>query len=263
MSRTPKRLRSRAGASSRERIMVYGQDLVADLLGQIGMGSMAFLALSGRLPSASEAAVFDAVCITLAEHGMTPMAIASRLTLLGAPESLQGAVAAGLLGMGNRFGGGAEATAALLQRTLARAAAGVDVTALAERVVQEYTAEKKPLPGLGHHMHKPVDPRTAKLFDLAAQHGFRGRYVELMLALAEQVRVQTGKDLPVNATGAIGALCCELGLPEEAPRGIAIIARSIGLVGHLIEEGRQPIAREIWERAEDEVNAGVFKGAEG
>ena len=104
-------LRSNTGASAPDRILVYGQDLVADLLGTTSLSQMAWLALMGRRPSAPEARLFDAIAITLVEHGMTPMAMATRLTYLGAPESLQGAVAAGLLGMGTRFGGGAEAVA--------------------------------------------------------------------------------------------------------------------------------------------------------
>lgn len=98
----------------------------------------------------------------------------------------------------------------------------------------------------------------AKLFEIAEEHGFKGQYVSLLLAIAAAVEAQSSGALPVNAAGAIGALCCELDLPPEAPRGIEIMARSIGLVGHLIDESRRPLAREIWERTELEVNSNVF-----
>lgn len=259
MSHKTHPLRSATGASRTDRIVVYGHDLVNDLLGSTTLSQMAFLSLTGRRPNADESAVFDAITLTLVEHGMTPMAIASRLTILGATESLQGAVAAGLLGMGDRFGGGAEAAADLLRSSLA-AADALDIDALAKRVVTEHLSAKRPVPGLGHHLHKPIDPRTPKLFEIAKAHGLAGRHVALMLALGGEAEARTGRSLPVNATGAIGALCCELGLPSEAPRGISIMARSIGLVGHLIEEARMPIAREIWERAETEVNDAWFAG---
>src|SRR5258708_26382084 len=100
---------------SADRIVVRGYDLVEDLIGKFSLGDVAFLELKGRLPSQQESIVFNAITVTLVEHGMTPSAIAARLTSLGAPESLQGAVAAGLLGMGNRFGGSAEDRARRLQ----------------------------------------------------------------------------------------------------------------------------------------------------
>ncbi len=257
--RTP--IRSDAGASAPDRIMVYGQDLVDDLLGQSTLSGVAFLALKGRAPTPAEARVFDAIAITLVEHGMTPMAMSARLTWLGAPESLQGAVAAGLLGMGTRFGGGAEAVAKLLRSALPDPQAAHDPKALAERIVEQHAAQKRPLPGLGHHIHKPIDPRTPKLFSIAAEAGLSGPYVALLQALAEAAQAKTGKALPINATGAIGALCCELDLPEQAGRGIAVFARAIGLVGHLVEEARNPIARTLWEQTEDEVSAAHFPPA--
>lgn len=253
-----KPLRSRTGASRPDRIVVYGHDLVDEILGKQSLTEVAFLALTARKPSSHEAAVFGAIVITLVEHGMTPMAITTRLTHLSAPESLQGAVAAGLLGMGDRFGGGAEVTAALLRSAWADANERDDVLALAAQIVDERLRARRTLPGLGHHMHKPVDPRTPKLFEIARANGFDGRYVALLNAISAEAERRTGRTLPVNAAGAIGALCCELGLPDQAPRGIAVFARAIGLVGHLIEESRDPIAREIWGRAEAEVNANWF-----
>src|ERR1700724_3161429 len=175
-----KRLKSEMGWSTADRIVVRGHDLVEDVIGKVSLGDFAFLELKGRLPTKQESIVFNAITVTLVEHGMTPSAIAARLTYFGAPESVQGAVAAGLLGMGDRFGGSAEDAARILQTALAGADRDTDLEALASRIVSEHKASKQPVAGLGHPIHKPVDPRTAKLFEVAAENELSGRYVELM-----------------------------------------------------------------------------------
>jgi citrate synthase len=255
-----RRLRSDLGWSTPDRIVVRGHDLAEELIGKVSLGDMAFLELKGRLPSAPEAAVFNAIAITLVEHGMTPSAIAARLTYLGAPESLQGAVAAGLLGLGDRFGGPIDEAARMLQETLADAPPNADLTALAERVVAERRAAGKLVAGLGHPVHKPIDPRVPRLFLVAAENGFHGRYVKLMELIGEAMTSATGKALPVNATGAIGAIASELELPWQVCRGLAVMARAIGLVAHLQEELREPMAAEIWSRVEEEASEHLRPG---
>src|SRR5438445_13888312 len=139
-------LRSDIAYSTADRIVVRGHDLV-DLIGEVSLGDFAFLELKGRLPTAAESAVFNAIAVTLVEHGLTPSAIAARLTYLGAPESLQAAVAAGLLGIGDRFGGPAEEVARMLQE----ATAGTDDEAeMAARIVAVKREASRPVPGLGH-----------------------------------------------------------------------------------------------------------------
>jgi len=250
-----KPLKSDMGWSSADRIVVRGHDLTTELLGKIDLGSMAFLEITGRRPTAQEADVFNALLVTLVEHGMTPQAIATRLINLAAPEALQGAVAAGLLGVGSVFAGGSEQIAKLLQETLQDQADDVDIKALAARVVKEYAARKAVIPGIGHPLHKPIDPRTPVLFAIAERNGFRGRYVALLEALSAEAERRLQRSLPINATGAIGAILCELQFPWRICRGVAVISRAIGLVGHIAEEMRNPLAREIWERTEGEVFA--------
>jgi len=250
-----KPLKSDMGWSSADRIVVRGHDLTTELLGKIDLGSMAFLEITGRRPTAQEADVFNALLVTLVEHGMTPQAIATRLINLAAPEALQGAVAAGLLGVGSVFAGGSEQIAKLLQETLQDQADDVDIKALAARVVEEYAARKAVIPGIGHPLHKPIDPRTPVLFAIAERNGFRGRYVALLEALSAEAERRLQRSLPINATGAIGAILCELQFPWRICRGVAVISRAIGLVGHIAEEMRNPLAREIWERTEGEVFA--------
>jgi citrate synthase len=225
---------------------------VEDLIGKVSLGDVAFLELKGRLPTSQESTVFNAITVTLVEHGMTPSAIAARLTYFGAPESLQGAVAAGLLGMGDRFGGSAEDAARMLQDALEQAGPDSDLKALASRIVSDHKEKKQPVAGLGHPIHKPVDPRTAKLFEVAAANGLSGRYVDLMQLVGEEATRTFDRSLPVNATGAIGAIASELGIPWRVCRGLAVMARAIGLVAHIQEEIDEPLAAEIWSRIEGE-----------
>jgi citrate synthase len=246
-----KPLKSDIAWSDATHIVVRGHNLV-DLIGTTSLGDFAFLELKGRLPTLQESTVFNAITVVLVEHGLTPSAIASRMTQLGAPEALQAAVAAGLLGMGDRFGGPAEEAARMLQEALDPKDTTADLKALATKIVAHQRDLGRPVPGLGHPIHKPVDPRTPRLFEVAAANGFSGQYVHLMEAISDEATRVLGRPLPVNATGAIGAIAGELGLSWRVCRGLAVIARAIGLVAHLQEEQQEPLAAEIWSRVEEE-----------
>ena len=220
------------GWSTAERIVVRGKDLPGEILGHLNLGDMAFFELTGRVPGAKESKLFNAMVVTLVEHGVTPSALAARLTYLGAPEAMQAAVAAGLCGLGSVFVGSTEGVAKMLSESSP------------EEILQKY----KRVPGLGHPLHKPVDPRTRRLFEIARETGFYGKYCRAMEEIAQ------AKKLTLNATGAIGALACELGLDWRAVRGLGVMARAVGLVGHLLEESRQPMAEEVWLRIEEEAS---------
>jgi citrate synthase len=231
-----KAIRSELGWSTPDRIVVRGMDLPGQILGKLNLGDMAFLELTGRVPNKKESTLFNAMAVTLVEHGITPSALAARLTYLGAPEAMQAAVAAGLCGLGSVFVGSTEGVARLL-------------TESKDKTAQQIVAENKRIPGLGHPIHKPIDPRTVRLFEIARETGFYGKHCRLM----EEIALL--KKLTLNATGAIGALACELGLDWRAVRGIGVMARAVGLVGHLLEESRQPMAEEVWHRIEEEASA--------
>ena len=246
-----RRLRSEVAYSTADRIVVRGHDLV-DLIGNVALGDMAFLELKGRLPTSQESAVFNAITVTLVEHGMTPSTIAARMTYLGAPESLQGAVAAGILGLGGRFGGTVEDIARILQTRLGAAPLEADLRQVARDVVEEHRAAKRLIPGIGHPEHKDIDPRVPRLFEVAAANGLSGRHVELVRLIGDEASTALGRKLPVNATGAIGAIASELEIPWQVCRGLAVMARAIGIVAHLQEEVTDPLATEIWSRVEEE-----------
>lgn len=259
MPRQTKPLRSDLGWSTPDRIVVRGKDLPGELLGKINLGDMAFLELMGRVPTPQESTVFNAILVTLVEHGITPSALAARLTYAGAPESLQAAVAAGLCGLGTVFVGSMEGVAKLLAEALprsrAKSATTAELEAIARDTVAAWRARKAPIPGLGHPIHKPIDPRTPRLFQIAKENGFAGAYVELVQLIAAEAERAAGKQLPINATGAIGAICCELGVPDRIVRGLGVMARAVGLVGHLLEETEQPMALEVWQRIDEEASA--------
>ncbi|TMD27232.1 MAG: citryl-CoA lyase [Chloroflexi bacterium] len=238
---------SRLGRSTADQVFVRGHDL-ADLIGKVNLGDFAFFELLGRLPEPRESVMFNALAVTLVEHGLTPSTIAARLTYFGAPEALQAAVAAGVLGMGDRFGGSIEQAARILQE----APSDGDPRENAREIVQGFKARKETVPGLGHPVHRPADPRTTRLFALAAENKFAGRHVKLMELIADEAGRAYGRDLPVNATGAIAAIASEMGLPWRITRGLAVMARAIGLVAHLQEEMEDPMAAGIWSRAEAE-----------
>lgn len=240
--------------SDRERIVIRGHDLVGDLLGQATFGNVAFLELFHRLPEPHEAVVFDSLLVSLVEHGLTANALATRLTLLGAPESLQGAVAAGLLGLGSTFVGTIEGSARLLQEAPPSRPWRTDDAELekvAEEIAGSFLSRKAPVPGIGHPVHRPVDPRAERLFEIARENGLDDAYERLLRRVGQVAEQRLDRELPVNATGAIGAIASTLGLSWKAARGLGVMARGVGLVGHIQEELGQPIAASIWYGAEE------------
>jgi citrate synthase len=256
--RKDKPIRTDIGWSDATSITMFGKDLPSEILGHVNLGDMGFLELTGRLPNAQESRMFNAMVVTLVEHGMTPSAIVARMTYAGAPESLQGAVAAGLNGLGSVFVGSIEGAAKMLYEALPqsnvqanlKAPTKVDFQAIAKTTAENFQTQGRIVPGIGHPIHKPIDPRTPRLFELAQETGFAGPYLKLMQAISEEAARLSGKALPVNATGAIGALCCEMGFDWKICRGLGVMARAVGLVGHILEESRRPMATEIWHSIE-------------
>jgi citrate synthase len=250
-----KPIRTDIAWSEIDRITVRGHDLCRDILGKLSLGDMAFLEITDRLPTPRESVMFNAIAVTLVEHGLTPSSLAARLTYTGAPEAMQAAVAAGLCGLGSVFVGSMETAARMLQEALPDPSAKADLDQLALGIVERFRASKEIIPGIGHTLHKPIDPRTPRLFEIAKENGYDGPYVALMQRVAQQAEAAYGKSLPVNATGAIGAIASELALPWQIVRGIGVLARAIGLVGHILEEMRAPMAYEVKRRAEEEATA--------
>jgi citrate synthase len=250
-----KKLKSDIVLVETDRITMHGLDLCEDILGKVNLGDMAFLQITGRMPTPQESIVFNAIAVTLVEHGMTPSAIAARMTYAGSPEAMQAAIAAGLLGMGSAMVGAMENAARMLQQALPDPKVVPDLDQLATRIVDEYGASGEPIRGIGHHFHKPIDPRAPRLFEIARANGLHGPYVKLMQAISKHAGERAPEPQPVNAPGAIGAIASELGLPWQIIRGIGVMARAVGLIAHIREEIADPMTREIQARVEEEATA--------
>ncbi len=234
--------------STVEDVIVRDKRLCADLIGKLTFTEMLFFQILGRTPSRAEAAVVDACLVSLMEHGLTPNALATRLTYTSAPEAMQGAVAAGLLGVGSLFVGTMDGCGRLLQR-LVEAEAGTQAEE-ARRIAREHRAARTPLPGFGHPIHRPDDPRARLLIEIAKTHEVAARHVEALGVLSAAVDEVYERHITINVTGAIAAALADCGVPYEIMRGFAIITRCAGLVGHVHEEQRKPAMRVIWETSE-------------
>lgn len=250
--------RTSLGTADLQHIRLLGHDLADDLLGKVGFGELAFWLVALRRPTPSEIRVFESVLVALADHGLTPTVIAARMTYLGAPDSVQGAIASGILGGGSRFLGATEDTGAFLAEALARREGALPVTeaewdALALEVVTDARARRVVIPGVGHHMHKQGDPRTPRLIAIAEEEGLKGPHVCLFEAIGRVVPEVYGRYLPLNGAGTCGAILADLGLPIELLRGFALLARTAGILGQLAEEQRAPIARAMLEQIERDV----------
>ncbi len=253
MAKIKKSLHTELGWNTPERITVRGKDLPSEILGHLNLGDMAFLELTGRTPTPQESVVFNAIVVTLVEHGITPSALAARLTYAGAPEALQAAVAAGLCGLGTVFVGSTEGAARMLYEVIPPGTQPArPLPELARETVAAFRERKQIVPGLGHPLHKPIDPRTPRLFEIARDNGLSSHYVALMQEIQNEAERVSGKSLPINATGAIGAIAAEFGFPWKIIRGLGVMARAVGLVGHILEETEDPMSVEIWQRVEHE-----------
>src|SRR5215216_650193 len=232
-------LRTGIGASDADSITLMGRDVAGDLMGNVTLTQLAFLLVQRRMPSPEETRLFDAVLVSLADHGLTPTVLAARLTHTGAPESLQGAVAAGLLGAGSVFLGVVEDTVRFLD------AAGDDVDGA---VARELDAGRR-IPGLGHPVHRVEDPRTPRIYEIAEETGLTGPHLARLREVAAAHARRTGRELPINGAGVVGAALADLGFPGPLLRGFALLARTAGLLGHLAEEMQSPIGMRLYREA--------------
>jgi citrate synthase len=250
------RMTTEMGFSTPTSITVCGLDLADEIMGRIAFPDLAFRMVAGRLPDERESVLFNAVLVSLADHGITPTVLAARLTWLGAPEALQGAVAAGLLGGGSVFLGVAEDAARFLDETLAGADESPDdatLRAVAASAVRGLRDGDRRVPGLGHPVHRDTDPRVPRLYELATELGLLGAHLRLLAVVADVQAEQSGRRLPINGAGAAGAALADLGFDWRIIRGFALLARTAGLLGHLAEEMRTSMAMPLWQSVEHEV----------
>jgi citrate synthase len=227
-------------------IAYRNRDLVQDLIGQRTFVEVFFYQTLGREATPGELRVVDAVLVVLMEHGLTPSVIAARLVYSSSPENIQAGVAAGLLAVGSQFVGTVEDCAVLLERIISE---GVSPVQLAH----EYRQRRAPVPGFGHHLHRPDDPRVAPLLDLGESARVAGEHVNALRELSGAVDTAAGRHITINATGAVAALLGDIGVPIRLIRGFALVSRAAGLVAHIGEEQTSPTGRFIWDLVDDAI----------
>lgn len=232
---------SAISASNAGTILVRGLDLAGQLMGQVSFTDHFWLLLTGGRPSAAQRRILDATLVAIAEHGLVPSVQASRMTLAAAPEALQGAVAAGILGCGSVVLGSSEVAGRFLSEVHERrGAAGSPEDSIAA-VIGEYRAQRRAIPGYGHPLHTGADPRAQRLLQIAADCGCAGAFCALARQVEQALPKYLGKSLPLNVSGAIPAVLLDAGFPLLALKGVPILARTAGLIAHLLEEQLRPI----------------------
>jgi citrate synthase len=226
--------------SDENTIVVRGFDLCADLIGQMSFTDYFFLLLTGKKPDAACSAVLNATLVAIAEHGFVPSVQASRMTYAAAPDALQGAVAAGILGCGSVILGASETAGRLFADVAGRMDGGKSMDEAAAAVIGEMKAARQAIPGYGHPLHKARDPRVDRLIAVATEAGADLKYVEIAQAIERVIPGIVGKELKLNVSAAIPAVLMGVGFPVRSLRGVPILARTAGLIAHLAEEAEQP-----------------------
>lgn len=221
-------------------ITVRGEDLCDDLIGQIDFTEYFWLLVIGQRPMAAQKAMLNACLVAIAEHGLVPSVQAARMTLAAGPEAWQGAMAAGLLGMGSVVAGSSEQAGRYLVEVLSRSAGG-DIEAAAIASLQEHKVQRRKVAGLGHPQHNDGDPRAQKLMQIADDLGISGRHIATLRALGAHATRIIERPLPINVSGAIPACMLDAGWPLAALKAVPLLARTGGLSAHLYEESQRPI----------------------
>jgi citrate synthase len=229
---------SAISTSDPEKIVVRGKDLCADLIGKTDFTSYFWFLVTGVEPNAKQKFFADAVLTAIAEHGLVPSVVATRMTYAAAPEAFQGAVAAGLLGCGSVVLGSAEACGRFLTGCMQ---AGATPREAAFAAIAALRANKQSIPGFGHPEHSAGDPRANLLLQLAEDHGIVGAHIEMLYAVRDALPEALGRALPINVNGAIPAVMLDVGFPLAAIKGLSLLARTASLIAHLQEESERPI----------------------
>jgi citrate synthase len=251
----PGRAVTAISTADEQSITVRNHDLARDLIGVVSFTEFFFLHVTGHRPTENQRFFLDALLVSIAEHGLTHTVLSARMTFAAAPDAMQAAVAAGVLGCGTVVLGTAELCARLLARAAAEAEGkpAAERDAIVLRLARDIHARGERLPGFGHPLHKPVDPRSVRLLALADQRGAAGIHVDLLRRLDRAAATVWGKPLVLNVSAVIAAILLDLNFPESAVKGIPILARTAGLIGHLAEERETPIGFYMAGKAEEAI----------
>ena len=236
-----------------DRVEVRGRDLTGDLMGRLSFTEYFHLLVTGREPTADQRDFLDVLLVAIAEHGMMPTNVAARMTLATDPGSLQGAVAAGILGAGPVVLGTSEECARLLEAAQKQVEAGASPPQVAEETAVALHASGERVPGFGHPVHRPVDPRAERILELADERAVSGHHVLLARCLRDAVAEAWGKPLPMNVAMPSAAVMLDLGFEPAAVKAVPLLARTAGLLAHLAEEREHPLGFLLAAKAEDAI----------
>jgi citrate synthase len=236
-----------------DRVEIRGRDLTGDLMGRLSFTEYFHLLLTGEEPTEDQRFFLDLLLVAIAEHGMMPTNVAARMTLAADPGSLHGAVAAGILGCGPVILGTSEECARLLEEAQARVASGADPAEAAAEPVRAIRAAGGRVPGFGHPVHRPLDPRAERILELADARGAGGPHVLLARRFRDAVAEAWGRPLTMNVSMPIAAVMLDLGFPSATVKSVPILARTAGLLAHLAEEQQLPLGFLMAGRAEEAI----------
>jgi citrate synthase len=236
-----------------DRVEIRGRDLTGDLMGRLSFTEYFHLLLTGEEPTEDQRFFLDLLLVAIAEHGMMPTNVAARMTLAADPGSLHGAVAAGILGCGPVILGTSEECARLLEEGQARVSSGSDPAEVAAEAVQAVRAAGGRVPGFGHPVHRPLDPRAERILELADARGAAGPHVLLARRFRDAVADAWGRPLTMNVSMPIAAVMLDLGFPSAGVKSVPILARTAGLLAHLAEEQQLPLGFLMAGRAEEAI----------
>lgn len=223
-------------------VTVRGKDLCKDLIGKVDFTDYFYFLVTGEMPTATQRLMTNAVLVSIAEHGLVPSVQAARMTLAAAPEAVQGAVAAGLLGVGSVVAGSSEAAGRYLADLIAQSeASNRSYAEVATESLEGLRAARAKVPGIGHPQHSGGDPRANVLLEIADNNSVSGNNVKMLRTVAELARGIMNRSLPINVSGAIPAVMLDAGYPLGAMKGLPLLARTAGLIAHLYEESQRPI----------------------
>ena len=245
---------SRISQAYPDRVEVRGRDLADDLMGRLSFTEYFHLLLTGREATDDERFFLDLLLVAIAEHGMMPTNVAARMTLAADPASLQGAVAAGILGAGPVVLGTSNECARLLERGQELVSAGGTTETAARELAKAAHAAGERLPGFGHPVHRPLDPRAERILELADARGVSGAHVLLARALRDAAAETWGKPLTMNVAMPIAAVMLDLGFAADVVKSVPILARTAGLLAHLAEEREQPLGFLMAGKAEEAIS---------
>jgi citrate synthase len=237
---------SRISRAYPDRVEVRGRDLTGDLMGRLTFTEYFHLLLTGEEPTEEQRYFLDVLLVSIAEHGMMPTNVAARMTLAADPASLQGAVAAGILGAGPVILGTSEECARLLEEARSSGRSP-------RELVEDLRSRGAKVPGFGHPVHKPLDPRAERILELADARGVSGAYVGLARDFREAVAEMWGQPLTMNVSMPIAAVLLDLGFPVSAAKAVPILGRTASLLAHLGEEQQQPLGFLMARAAEEAI----------